>query len=66
MESKILKDLIEKSGLNQKQFAKKHGVYEKNLSDWLSGKITPREATLALIAFDEGYEIEYKFELKKL
>jgi len=62
----ILKQLIEKSGLTQKAFAEKHGIDEPKLSRWVTGKIEPMHATVQLIAFEEGYYLEWIFELKPI
>lgn len=65
-QSQILKELIKISGLNQKNFAEKHGLHVGYLSEVINEKSEYRSSTLELIAFDCGYKIEYKYKLEKL
>lgn len=61
-----LKALIEKSGLNQKQFAEKHSVTRQSVYNWLSGKENIKLSTLETIAKNEGYHLSIEFKLEKI
>lgn len=65
-QAQILKDLIAKSGLSQKDFATKHGVDPTEVSRWCTGSRKIREDTLAALIFMEGYELKLTYELLKL
>lgn len=67
IQQQILKDLFKKSGLkSQKEFAQHHNLYPEKLSEWMTGKVVPKSATVELIAMDEGYEIELHYLLKPI
>ena len=60
-----LKTLIKKSGLNQKQFAEKHGLRPERISEWITVKKNIYLPTLQELARIEGYSLEVDFRLTK-
>jgi len=63
--TEILKELISKSGLNQKQFAERHGIDKTRLNRLLKGFWDIRTPELENIALKEGYFIEWEYKLIK-
>lgn len=61
-----LKNLIELSGLNQKEFAKKHELRPERVSEWVTGKRNIYLPSLEEIANKEGYSLSINFKLDKL
>jgi transcriptional regulator with XRE-family HTH domain len=61
--TEILKDLITKSGLNQKQFAERHEIDKTRLNRLLKGVWDIRTPELENIALKEGYTIKWNYEL---
>lgn len=53
---KTIKDAIRASGLKQKEFAQKYNFNPSSLSNWISGKQTPRQPTL--IALNNAFREE--------
>jgi len=64
--TEIIKELISKSGLNQKQFAERHEIDKTRLNRLLKGFWDIRTPELENIALKEGYSIEWSYELKLL
>lgn len=64
--TEILKELISKSGLNQKQFAERHEIDKTRLNRLLKGAWDIRTPELENIALKEGYSIEWSYELESL
>lgn len=63
MNKQILKDLIEKSSLTQREFAKQAGTTEFQISQWLSGFRNIRDTRLQEIAKSSGYIIKINYEI---
>jgi len=62
-----LQQLINVSGCKtQKEFAKKHGKGEVQVSEWLLGKKKISDSTLSEIAKAEGYVLSINYQLEKL
>lgn len=61
-----LKNLIEISGLNQTEFAKKHGVTQQRVSEWIRAVRNISNGKLEEIANKEGYSLSINFKLDKL
>jgi len=61
----ILKDLIKLSGLNQSQFANKHGTTKQNVNRCLKNTNISL-STLKEMAKKEGYELKVNYKLVKL
>lgn len=64
--AEILKELIYKSGLNQKQFAERHEIDKTRLNRLLKGAWDIRTPELENIALKEGFSIEWSYDLKSL
>lgn len=64
--TEILKDLISKSGLNQKQFAERHEIDKTRLNRLLKGAWDIRTPELENIALKEGFFIKWEYELESL
>lgn len=64
--TEILKELISKSGLNQKQFAERHEIDQTRLSSLLKGLWEIRTPELENIALKEGYLIKWEYNLEML
>ena len=62
----ILKRIVTISNLSQREFAKKHGIYESWLSGYLSGARTINNNKLELIALREGLSITLKFTINEI
>lgn len=63
--TEILKELICKSGLNQKQFAERHEIDKTRLNRLLKGVWDIRTPELENIALKEGFLIEWNYKLTK-
>lgn len=64
--TEILKDLILKSGLNQKQFSERHKLDKTRLNRLLKGVWDIRTPELESIALKEGYLIKWEYKLESL
>lgn len=62
----ILKDLIQQSGLSQKQYAAKHEIEYKKFNHWVTGYRNISIHTLQLLAFDDGIEIKFEYSIINL
>jgi transcriptional regulator with XRE-family HTH domain len=63
---KILKDLVDRSGLSQKKYAEKHDLCPNKLNGWLTGVRNIYLPTLQLLAFEDGLEIITNYEIVEL
>jgi len=61
----ILKDLIQLSGLNQNQFAIRHGTTRQNINRCLKDTNISLK-TLTEMAKKEGYELKINYKLEKI
>ena len=62
----ILKRIVLISNLSQREFAKKHNMYESWLSGYLSGTRKINENKLELIALREGLSITLNFSITQI
>lgn len=62
----LIKNLIELSGLNQKQFALKHGKSENQVSEWKTGKRHICNDTITEMAKKEGFKLTIELKLERL
>lgn len=63
MNKDILKDLIQKSGLSQREFADKIGTTEMQISKWLAGSRNIKLQRLQDIAKKMGFTIKINYEI---
>ena len=64
MENKnILKDLIQKSGLSQREFARQNNTTEFQISQWLAGSRNIKLQRLQDIAKKMGFIIKINYEI---
>jgi transcriptional regulator with XRE-family HTH domain len=54
-----IKEVVKETGLTQGKFAKKIGIGESMISQWLAGSKNPSLATLRKIAKATGYPLSY-------
>jgi len=64
--SQILIHLIQLSGLNQTQFANKHGTDKYHISKCVNNKENISLKTLTEMAKKEGYELKINYKLEKI
>lgn len=62
----ILKDLIQQSGLSQKQYATKHGIEYKQFNHWVTGYRNVSIRILQLMSFKDGKEIKFDYVIINL
>lgn len=63
--AEILKDIMFELGLNQSQFAKKIGLKQSQISEWLSGKSKPGYDSLKTICVTFGISADILLGIEK-
>jgi transcriptional regulator with XRE-family HTH domain len=66
MEKEIFMELIEVSGLTQKEFSQKTGVPESRISEYVNGKRLPKMSNLHEIAEKLDLQIDVLFKVSKM
>jgi transcriptional regulator with XRE-family HTH domain len=64
--TEALKALIQDSGLSIRQFAKKQGISEQLMYQWVSDGRNTKLSTLNEIAEKEGKKVELTYKIVKL
>lgn len=64
--TEALKALIQDSGLTIRQFAKKQGISEQQMYQWVSAGRNTKLSTLNEIAEKEGKKVELTYKIVKL
>jgi transcriptional regulator with XRE-family HTH domain len=64
--TEALKALIKDSGLSIRQFAKKQGISEQLMYQWVSAGRNTKLSTLNEIAEKEGKKVELTYKIVKL
>ena len=64
--TEALKALIQESGLSIRQFAKKQGISEQLMYQWVSAGRNTKLSTLNEIAEKEGKKVELTYKIVKL
>lgn len=64
--TEALKALIQDSGLSIRQFAKKQGISEQLMYQWVSAGRNTKLSTLNEIAKKEGKKLELTYKIVKL
>jgi transcriptional regulator with XRE-family HTH domain len=64
--TEALKALIQDSGLSIRQFAKKQGISEQLMYQWVSAGRNTKLSTLNEIAEKEGKKVELTYKIVKL